>query len=48
MNDSVFMERRRLEQLTPQQLASHQIERLNHLLSTILPQNQFYNENWAR
>ena len=44
MNDSVFMERRRLEQLTPQQLASHQIERLNHLLSTILPQNQFYNE----
>jgi phenylacetate-CoA ligase len=37
-----YAERRRLEQLEPEQLAAHQLAQLNELLSEVLPQNKFY------
>lgn len=44
MSRTSFEERRRLERLAPQDLAAHQLARLNALLAHILPQNRFYAE----
>ncbi|MHB8957869.1 MAG: phenylacetate--CoA ligase family protein [Pirellulaceae bacterium] len=42
-----FEERRRRERLTPNELAAHQLARLNGLLARILPHNRFYAEKLA-
>jgi phenylacetate-CoA ligase len=42
-----YEERRRLEQLEPDALAAHQLQRLNTLLATILPHNRLYAERLA-
>lgn len=47
MLSSTFLERRRLEALEPDELAQHQLRRLNGLLKAILPQNQFYADKLA-
>jgi phenylacetate-CoA ligase len=44
MSRTSFEERRRLERLAPQDLAAHQLARLNALLTRILPENRFYAE----
>jgi phenylacetate-CoA ligase len=44
MSRTSFEERRRLERLAPQDLAAHQLARLNALLARILPENRFYAE----
>ena len=41
-------ERRRLEQLPREELARHQLARLNELLREIVPHNRFYAEKFAR
>lgn len=46
MNDA-FQQRRRLQQLDHDQLAAHQLTRLNQLLGTILPHNRFYADRLA-
>lgn len=47
MHRTSFEQRRRLERLEPQALATHQLARLNQLLETILPANHFYAERLA-
>ncbi|MBW3596136.1 MAG: phenylacetate--CoA ligase family protein [Planctomycetes bacterium] len=47
MPDIRFEERRRAERLAPEELARHQVVRLNHLLDAILPHNKFYAEKLA-
>lgn len=42
MTASTAAERRALESLDPQSLATHQLQRLNELLDRILPDNKFY------
>lgn len=42
-----FEERRRLERMTPNELAAHQLARLNGLLTRIRPHNRFYAEKLA-
>ncbi len=42
-----FEERRRRERLAPNELAAHQLERLNRLLAKILPHNHFYAKKLA-
>jgi len=39
-----YEERRQLEQMSPEELASYQLQRLNDLLQEILPHNRFYAE----
>ena len=47
MMPSTYEERRRLERLEAAALADHQRSRLNQLLDTILPHNQFYADKLA-
>ncbi len=44
MSDTGYIERRRLESLEPAALLRWQLDRLNNLLKTVLPQNSFYAE----
>ena len=44
---SSFESRRRYESLTREDLAQHQLSRLNQLLSQILPSNAFYADKLA-
>ena len=44
MVDSNSQNRRKMEQLEPDALARHQLQRLNRLIETILPHNALYNE----
>ena len=44
MKETTFEDRRALESLTRDQLAAHQLDRLNALLDEILPSNPFYAE----
>ena len=44
MISTTHKQRRELEQLSRQNLTSHQLDRLNQLLQTVLPENQFYRE----
>ena len=48
MTDQLYEQRRHLEQLSAEQLADHQVQRLNRLLATILPHNRFYSEKLGR
>ena len=48
MIDQRYEQRRRLEHLTAEQLAAHQVKRLNQLLTTILPHNRFYSEKLGK
>ena len=41
-------DRRRLEQLPPEELARHQLARLNALLAEVVPHNRFYAEKLAQ
>jgi phenylacetate-CoA ligase len=47
MTSTTYEERRRLERLEAAALAHHQLSRLNQLLDTILPSNQFYADKLA-
>jgi phenylacetate-CoA ligase len=40
-------DRRRLQRLSPEELARHQLARLNELLATVVPHNRFYAEKLA-
>lgn len=42
MISTTYLERRQLESLGPDELAQHQLKRLNGLLKSILPKNSFY------
>jgi phenylacetate-CoA ligase len=48
MISTTFEERRRFESLDEESLERHQLDRLNRLLKTILPQNRFYAEKLPR
>ena len=41
---TTFEQRREIERLSQEQVASHQLRRLNQLLSEILPHNRFYGQ----
>ena len=47
MLSTTYDERRRLEQMGPDELAAFQLQRLNALLSEILPHNHFYDDKLA-
>ena len=44
---STYEQRRALESLARNDLAKHQLDRLNHLLTSILPTNAYYNRHLA-
>jgi phenylacetate-CoA ligase len=48
MSLSTYDQRRRLEQLSREELAQHQLTRLQRLFYEVLPQNRFYAEKFAR
>lgn len=48
MSHSSAEQRRHFESLDRAQLAEHQLVRVNHLLSTILPENEFYTAKLAK
>lgn len=45
---TTFQDRRQLEQMSREELARHQLARLNELLSEVVPHNRFYGEKLAQ
>ncbi len=45
---TTFQDRRRLERMPREELARHQLARLNELLAEVVPQNRFYAEKLAQ
>ena len=44
---TTYQQRREIERFSQEQLAAHQLSRINQLLSEILPHNRFYGQQLA-